>query len=559
MSTAEEEVYCRAMSKFPDRRKWLQRATTGLAASLIAPDAFAHRGTEAAGPVRVAALQSVDRPTGLTIELNHPDGHSPRAGCIRIRRQGESHWLSLVPLLNRNEGLSRRARELGWHVLRGRDELKVPEGDLEYEVFADINSILLTGMIDTTRQHRLSLQPRNLFEPEDMWLVPGNTHLHLRKMTRAQMDRYLTEIPRADGLKVLFVSYLERALQTPTYSSNEYRRKELNARSQPDLQFGNGEEYRHNFGPGGEGYGHVMLLDIAKRILPASVGPGITLEGDDGTPLQPAIRAAREDGATVIWCHNTFGHEDIPNWLGGHVDAQNIFDGGNRNSYAETYYRYLNLGMTVPFSTGTDWFMYDFSRTYVPLNPDGDRSPQAWLDRLKAGHSTITNGTWLDLNINETEPGDNLVYTKPRKVPIKAHAIGRNDFGRLELVRNGVVVAGADSERKGDHFEAAFKLEHDLKEPEWWALRIAHPNAGRNELNQPLFAHTSPIYIDYQDRRVFDARTAQSLVDEMEQSKKHIRRFGKFADDTGQQRVLRIYDGAIETLRKRIEEEGKSK
>ena len=45
----------------------------------------------------------------------------------------------------------------------------------------------------------------------------------------------------------------------------------------------------------------------------------------------------------------------------------------------------------------------------------------------------------------------------------------------------------------------------------------------------------------------------------MEQSKKHIRRFGKFADDTGQQRVLRIYDGAIETLRKRIEEEGKSK
>lgn len=551
MAAAATEEYPDHMPALPNRRIWLQRTSIGLTTSLFALEAFSHPGTEPSSPVRIAALSSPDRTARLRIHLSHPLDSQPRAGCIRIRPQGDSEWLSLAPLLNRNTGLSRRAHELGWHVLTGRNEIKLPKGVLEYEAFADINSAIVRGTIDPKKNNTLKLQPRNLFEPEDLWMVPGNTHLHLRKMTRPEVNRYLTDIPRADGLKVVFVSYLERATQTKTYISNDYTATDLTALDQPGLRFGNGEEYRHNFGPGAEGYGHVMLLDIAKRILPASVGPGITLAGDDSTPLQPGIRMAREDGATVIWCHNTFGYEDIPNWINGHVDAQNIFDGGNRGSYEDSYYRYLNLGMTVPFSTGTDWFMYDFARTYVPLRPNHDRSPQAWLNMLKRGRSIITNGTWLDLNINESDPGETLDYDQPTTLPIKAHAIGRNDFGRAELIRNGVVVAGADSKRVGDHFEATFKVTHDVKEPEWWSLRIAHPNTGRNELNQPLFAHTSPIYIDYQGKRVFDRKTAQSLIEEMEESMKQIRRFGKFGNIDGQQNVLAIYQRAIKQLRTR--------
>src|SRR4029450_348859 len=133
---------------------------------------------------------------------------------------------------------------------------------------------------------------------------------------------------------------------------------------------------RPDVGTGGGGFGRVMLLALLKRGEPVSIGPGIMREGTDGIPIQRGIKTARADGATIIWCHNTFGHEDIPNWVSGLVHAQNIFDGGQHGGYADTFYRYLAAGMKVPFSTGTDWFIYDFSRVYVPLA--GAWSPKRW-------------------------------------------------------------------------------------------------------------------------------------------------------------------------------------
>ncbi len=101
----------------------------------------------------------------------------------------------------------------------------------------------------------------------------------------------------------------------------------------------------------------------------------------------------------MIWAHNLFGFEDIPNWITGRVHANNIFDGSARGSYKDTYYRYLNVGLHVPFSTGTDWFIYDFSRVYVMA--DRPITPTEWLDRLAAGKSYITNGPLLEFTVDD--------------------------------------------------------------------------------------------------------------------------------------------------------------
>src|SRR5688500_6131606 len=99
-----------------------------------------------------------------------------------------------------------------------------------------------------------------------------------------------------------------------------------------------------------------MLLNIKKHVLPVSIQPGIMGKGFEDPALHAGIDNARGQGGTIIWCHNTMGHEDVPNVLAGRVDALNVFDGSRTGKFEDNYYRYLNIGIPLPISTGTDWF-----------------------------------------------------------------------------------------------------------------------------------------------------------------------------------------------------------
>src|SRR5262249_44230262 len=151
------------------------------------------------------------------------------------------------------------------------------------------------------------------------------------------------------------------------------------------IRYNQGEEHRHNFLASGQGYGHVMFLNLKKLVQPVSIGSGIMLTGPDEPTLRVGIDNARSQGATVLWCHNTNGHEKIINILGGKVHALNVFDGSRTGTYAEDYYRYLNVGQRLPITTGTDWFMYDFSRVYARMEPTQPLTAATWLETLKAG------------------------------------------------------------------------------------------------------------------------------------------------------------------------------
>src|SRR5262249_48756651 len=152
----------------------------------------------------------------------------------------------------------------------------------------------------------------SIFRPEERGLVAGNTHLHLQGVTKAECEEYLRHVPAADGIRVMFISYLERAEIDKAYISNRYPIGALPEFDATGVLFNNGEEHGHNFEAWAQGYGHVMFLDIQSLVKPVSLGPGITAGGDDDRPLRPGIDEARQQGGTVIWCHNTLGHEDVP-------------------------------------------------------------------------------------------------------------------------------------------------------------------------------------------------------------------------------------------------------
>jgi hypothetical protein len=485
----------------------------------------------------------------LTIDLVDDFTQQSLAGLVRITNLDSGKAIKL-------EGEFHRA--LNWYSLAEKTTVRLPRAKVRVEALQGLETLRAERVLDLTASKsatvKLTLQRFHDSSFRDWY--GGNTHLHLMKLTRTEADRYLQVVPRSDDLDLVFLSYLRRVPDEIDYISNtiveeSFTGDALSRLASPGVVLANGEELRHNFGRGGEGYGHAMLLGLKELIRPVSLGPGIMGGGTDGVPLQPGLREAHANGATVIWCHNAFGMEGIPSWLSGLVHAQNIFDGGSRGNYEDTLYRYLNLGMRVPFSTGTDWFIYDFARVYVPVF--GEFTTAGWLAALREGKSYITNGPLLELETERASIGESLHLVGPNRVTVVARGMGRLDFGALELVHNGKVVRRVPAKSVEGYFAADMRHSLVIDGPGWFALRIPE-DVGKTELDHPLFAHTSPIYIEMQGRgEIFRVDTARELVEEMRASIQTIQEKAVFADDAERQRVLDVYESAIKKLEDRID------
>src|SRR5207244_5622190 len=180
-------------------------------------------------------------------------------------------------------------------------------------------------------------------------------------------------------------------------------------------------------------------------VKPVSIGPGITGGGVDDLPLRPGIDNAKKQGGTVIWCHNTNGFEDVPSAVTGRLDAMNVFDGSRTGKFEDNYYRYLNIGLKMPISTGTDWFMYDWSRVYAEVK--GKLTITSWLNAVKAGRCQATNGPLLTLTVDGKSIGDVIDLKGPKTLKIRASAAGRHPPQKLQLVRTGVVIKTQSADR----------------------------------------------------------------------------------------------------------------
>lgn len=500
----------------------------------------------------------------LTLKVVDAETKLPLPVLVRVKR-ADGTAAPLAGLVNRGIKLRVNHPAKEWFALIEPTVVTLPREQLAIEAIGGLETELARAQVDLRGRdrHELTLAVKFFDRPASRGWRNGNTHLHLQGLTRPQADDYLRAIPPADGLELLFVSYLERAEADRDYISNHYTPADLREFERGGVVFGNGQEHRHNFEGFGAGYGHVMFLNISKLVRPVSIGRGIMKEGPDWPPLQRGVRTARADGATVVWCHNNFGHEDAPNWLAGLVHAHNIFDGGTHGGYEDTYYRFLNASLRAPFSTGTDWFIYDFARTYARV--EGPLTVQSWLAALTAGRTFIGNGPLLELRAGTNDIGDTVKLAQPGPLKFTALAKGRGDFKRIELIHDGKVVHGAASRAVGGHFEAKLKRTVNFTESGWVALRVQsgalpvgpdapmRPSGPKNEMGEPLFGHTSAIYVEVADRPIFKPAAAREMIADMEGAITNIVAKAQFDDDAQREEVLKIYRDGIETLSRRLD------
>jgi hypothetical protein len=417
---------------------------------------------------------------------------------------------------------------------RGKYEIAVPPGRYQIEV---VRGICHEEAVDNAEVGAGLTKVRDFDIPvlRDLhasnW-YSGNTHTHYHLEIDEDPDDRLRMVPPAEALDVSVISYLVR--NDSPYITNRYPVGRLPQFSRDGTLMDMGEEARNNKGFVDFGYGHCLFLNIPRAIEPVSTG---LLARDPKAPDFPTIsmlcEQAQRIGGTTIWAHNGGGMEAPIAVAHGVVNAYNLGDG--KDADYDRYYRFLNCGFRLPASTGTDWWIYDHNRVFVQV--EGEFTYDSWIAGIRAGRTFISNGPLIEFTVNGKPAGSTLPASE--RLQVKARAISRLPFDRLQIVRDGVVVA---EQAAVNRREANLEREIPVDQAGWIAARVE--SSAKTHALFGVFAHTSPVYYRVEDTPARRAEAAGAFIDEIEQSVRFIRKSYKFASEADRAVALGRFEAA---------------
>ncbi len=161
------------------------------------------------------------------------------------------------------------------------------------------------------------------------------------------------------------------------------------------------------------------------------------------------------------------------------------------------YHQFLNLGIPVALTAGTDAFP-GYARgmavgtTRIFVNTQGNTDWNTYLDGVRKGRSLVTNGPMIDFKVDGSEPGQ-LVNSEKKKVTWEMEVFSKNELDKIEILVNGKVVWSA----KKPHAGGTQKFSGSVSLPSggWVATRVSGSGISWPQMDSYSFAHTSPIWI----------------------------------------------------------------
>jgi hypothetical protein len=411
---------------------------------------------------------------------------------------------------------------------RGRADILVERGT-EYEPIRTTVDLPEKGV------RSVDIFLKRWYEPQAQHWYPGNTHIHYDEKELRPDDRLGVDCS-VEGYNVTVVSVLDRR-QIP-YASNKYPIGVMNEFTTSHHVLDIGEENRHygDNSPWGFGYGHVMFLNLRNLVQPVSRGHTLAAQFDpDYPPLCFCCDEAREQGGIVIWCHNGRGMEAPIAAVMGKLDAFNLFDPFWMDPEYDIWYRLLNCGIKLPASTGTDWFVCSNNRVYV--NTEGDFSYERWIKGMQSGNTFITNGPAIDLRVNDLPIGSTVESNGETVLDIETKFNSHYPVNYVEIVHNGKVihVEGWNAGKKYSTVKYALEVQHDG----WVAARLSGNH--RDSFGQPIYAHTSPIYIQCGRPPLERVESAHHFLHGIEQSLGWIDNYGRYNSDSQRNEVKELF------------------
>ena len=195
----------------------------------------------------------------------------------------------------------------------------------------------------------------------------------------------------------------------------------------------------------------------------------------------------------------------------------------------------LNAGIRLPASTGSDWFICSANRVYAYTGTEFEYP--GWLDALKNGRTFITNGPALSLEVDGQGPGAEVSTTPGGTLSVLATWQSHRPIAQAEIVFNGRIV-GHESYPDGST-NGRLEIDLPVSTDGWIAARLA--GAHRDSFHQPVFAHTSPVYVHAGVASSERADSARQFADGIDRDLDRIRVRGRFYNDSQRLEIEDLY------------------
>ena len=318
----------------------------------------------------------------------------------------------------------------------------------------------------------------------------GDVHVH-HPTNKQEYRDYLLEYAKAEDVHLINVLAMGDHV-TVEFKQEGFGEKFRTCRGDICLVSGQ-EEPRSDFG-------HVIGLNIQHLTRDTSVYNYYDLVFKK-LHLQP--------GAIVGFAHFAFNgsriERGLPMYLAtGDVDFVELLQFSKINTL--DYYDYLNLGFRITAAAGSDmpWgSTIGEVRTFVYTG--NQFSADNWFSGLKAGHTFVSNGPALFLEVDGKLPGSEIAKSSGSKVLVKAKAMSNPSIGiikRVAIYNNDGLVTEKTNKEKLSAVEV--NLNHVLKKSQWIAAVVYSDNGA--------VAHTTPVYVTVDGRPTFDVQKGPAII-----------------------------------------------
>lgn len=246
--------------------------------------------------------------------------------------------------------------------------------------------------------------------------------------------------------------------------------------------------------------GRLGLLNSHRAVLPLTFGHA---DETDDWSLSDWCDQCHRKGGLVVWCSayrptsGLPGGEALVNAILGKVDAIEIDALDRTAPFLSMWYRLLNAGIRLPLVGGSG---KDSNRIALggvrTLTPRTDAGIYArWVEHVKAGRTMATNGPAVLFAVDDERFAHTVKQEQSIPIALWAQATSNVPFERLELLANGSVIAAARPEGT-DLWTATSEVDHALPDGGWVAARCV--GSARSDLypHLPIFAHTSPVWVE---------------------------------------------------------------